>query len=68
MHEFCGNIVEYFESPAFCATKMYEDGPPELLSEESLKACRDALKNTQRMSDVQTFMQVRDPRRWPLAA
>lgn len=43
MHEFAGNIVEYFESPNFCATKVYANGPNG--------------PNTQTQADVQTFLQ-----------
>ena len=37
--------MEYFESPTFCATKIYKRGP--------------GGPNTQAMADIQTWMQVR---------
>ena len=45
-HEVYGNIVEFFESPTFSATKMYKLGP-------------DGQPNTQTMSDVQTVSSTR---------
>ena len=42
MHEFAGNIVEYFESPNFACTKVYKEGPDG--------------PNTQTQADVQSYL------------
>ena len=70
MHEITGNIVEYFESPAFCATKVHKLGPKisgGADEQEETKCCGGGPKASpakdpkdhprQTMADVQTFFQ-----------